>query len=55
MPDECCCEFPEVCNGGGVLHCDGCGGDFCICTCGGDAECLGCGNCDGGVDEDDCG
>lgn len=53
--DECCCEFPDVCSGAGVLYCIGCGGDLCICTCGGVAECGGCGNCDGGVDEDDCG
>lgn len=41
---ECGCEF-DTCNGTRFLHCQGCGGDLCICTCGGEAECYGCDDC----------
>lgn len=43
------CEFPETCGGLGVLICDGCGGDTCVCHCGGEAECPGCPECNDGL------
>jgi hypothetical protein len=49
--DDCMCEFPSTCGGLGVLDCDGCGGDFCICICGGGSiDCPGCDEC---PDDDD--
>ena len=44
---QCCCDFPEDCGGSGVLLCDGCGGDLCVCRCGGETECYGCDACCG--------
>jgi hypothetical protein len=52
---ECICEFPEGCAGLGVLYCDGCGGDICVCgACNGAGEvsCEGCEDCDSGGDQD---
>ena len=43
---NCICEFPSGCDGLGVLICDGCGGDLCVCTCGGERECPGCEECE---------
>ena len=44
-PDICMCVEPTSCAGG-ILYCDTCGGDFCICICGGDlGECPGCPDC----------
>ncbi len=50
----CICDFPVDCDGGGVVFCEGCGGDFCVClACAGhgESECDGCAWCAG--DEDD--
>jgi hypothetical protein len=44
--DDCLCEWPESCGGLGVVQCEGCGGDQCICECGGECECFGCEDCD---------
>lgn len=56
-PRGCICDFYETCNNLGVLHCKGCGGDLCVCTCGGEIDCYGCEDCederDGGDDGDD--
>ena len=41
----CLCDFPDCCDGLGVLLCDGCGGDQCVCTCGGEMACPGCIDC----------
>lgn len=38
---ECICDFPEGCVGNGVLYCEGCGGDLCVCLA-----------CEGAGDED---
>jgi hypothetical protein len=53
---HCVCEWPKrpkppalpgfLCNGTGIQHCNGCGGDQCICVCGGERECPGCDACD---------
>lgn len=43
----CTCDFQDRCGGLGVLFCDGCGGDLCICSCGGECDCYGCDDCDG--------
>lgn len=46
---ECMCEFPSHCGGGGMLECDGRGGDLCVCAaCYGQGliECPGCSECD---------
>lgn len=51
---DCICEFPETCGGSGVVECEGCGGDFCVCAAcfgGGIAECE-CADCGGDDDED---
>lgn len=49
----CICTFPSDCGGLGVVFCDGCGGDLCVCPCGGEREC----DCDmcgvGNGDNDD--
>lgn len=45
MREQCICEWPDGCGGNGVLNCEGCGGDLCVCTCGGEAECFGCDEC----------
>lgn len=45
----CICEFGDECFGSGVIHCDGCGGDSCVCAaCFGNGEisCDGCDYCD---------
>jgi hypothetical protein len=39
---ECICEWPSHCGGLGMIFCEGCGGDCCVCECGGEAECFGC-------------
>jgi hypothetical protein len=44
----CMCEWPDGCGGVGMLYCEGCGGDQCVCTCGGECECFGCDECDYG-------
>lgn len=52
----CICDFQRTCCGTGMLLCDTCGGDFCVCPCGGQRECPGCPDCEGGDDgypEDD--
>ncbi len=51
--DDCGCDWPDGCSGLGVLTCDGCGGDLCICLCGGEAECPGCDECPTDEDLDD--
>lgn len=46
--DGCICDFPPTCDGNGVLACEGCGGDFCVCgVCNGhgEVECPGCSDC----------
>ncbi len=48
---NCCCDFPETCSGTGILMCDGCGGDICVCRCGGECECYGCEACGDGIDD----
>jgi len=52
VSDACICDFPATCGGFGLLLCDGCGGDQCICTCGGEAECYGCQDCCADDDDD---
>jgi hypothetical protein len=51
----CVCDWPEPrrlddlierCNGAGVICCEGCGGDLCVCVCGGSRDCPGCDACD---------
>lgn len=44
---SCICEWPEDCGGIGILFCEGCGGDQCVCTCGGEQACFGCEECEG--------
>jgi hypothetical protein len=39
------CVWQSGCNGVGLVHCQGCGGDQCICVCGGERECEGCDAC----------
>lgn len=56
MSARCICEFPDSCDGSGVLHCDGCGGDQCFCAAcfgHGESECPGCGMCEHADDLDD--
>lgn len=48
---SCICEWPDGCGGLGVIYCDGCGGDQCVCQCGGECECYGCDEC---PDDDYC-
>lgn len=51
----CICDWPDGCGGIGMLYCEGCGGDLCVCLCGGESECYGCEECrpdDTDVDED---
>lgn len=48
---DCICEWPDGCAGLGVLYCDGCGGDLCVCGCGGESQCFGCDECEG-IDSD---
>ena len=50
----CICDWPSGCGGLGVLECDGCGGDTCVCTCGGESECYGCAECNYGDYDLDC-
>jgi len=54
MRTKCGCEWPDTCGGAGQLHCDGCGGDICVCICGGEMACVGCADCesDEPVDEE---
>jgi hypothetical protein len=42
----CLCEWPRSCGGSGLLICDGCGGESCVCLCGGQQLCPGCAECD---------
>jgi hypothetical protein len=52
----CICEFPESCGGEGVLYCEGCGGDICVCAAcngAGEMECPGCDECPYDEDWDD--
>ncbi len=51
MMGDCICEWPETCAGLGVLNCEGCGGDLCVCQCGGEMSCSWCPEC--ADDEDD--
>lgn len=49
--NRCVCDWPKArdavkCNGTGVQHCAGCGGDQCVCVCGGERECPGCAACE---------
>ena len=44
---RCICDWPSDCGGLGMLLCDGCGGDLCVCRCGGELECYGCERCEG--------
>ncbi len=43
---RCMCEWPDSCGGTGMLHCEGCGGDLCICKCSGEKPCPGCEECE---------
>lgn len=52
---KCVCDWPpprkvgeyvERCNGAGVIACEGCGGDQCVCVCGGTRDCEGCDACE---------
>lgn len=48
MTAVCMCDFPTECDGGGLLECTGCGGEFCVCgPCNGhgEMECDGCSAC----------
>lgn len=47
-PAACICEWPECCGGSGIIICEGCGGDLCVCRCGGEDQCPGCEDCDDG-------
>ena len=49
---DCMCDFPPECDGSGMVECDGCGGDACVCICGGEIECCGCPECEDADDED---
>lgn len=46
----CICDWADGCGGFGILFCDGCGGDQCVCTCGGEMECQGYADCCGNDD-----
>ena len=56
MTDPACiCDFPATCDGSGILRCEGCGGEFCVCkSCegNGEIECPGCEECEEKYDED---
>ena len=28
----CICDWPDECSGLGIIECDGCGGDLCVCA-----------------------
>jgi hypothetical protein len=45
MKLKCMCEWPSDGGGSGVLYCEGCGGDLCVCECGGEEPCDGCEYC----------
>lgn len=54
----CMCDWDDECDGSGVLHCLGCGGDQCVCAvCFGNGElsCEGCAQCDSPDCSDPCG
>lgn len=53
VDEDCLRDWPSTCGGTGHLVCDGCGGDFCICTCGGESECFGCPECPDADDYDE--
>jgi hypothetical protein len=40
------CDWDHACSGSGVIYCQGCGGDICVCTCGGERSCEGCEWCE---------
>ena len=50
---RCICDFPDGCGNLGILMCDGCGGDTCVCPCGGELDCHGCPECADGYEEDE--
>ena len=52
---RCICDWPAAddCDGLGVLTCEGCGGDQCVCRCGGTRDCPGCAACEDVDDGDD--
>lgn len=51
---DCMCEYPASCGGTGVVTCDGCGGDQCVCRCGGElGQCPGCAECPEEDDDDE--
>ena len=55
---NCICEWSIHCGGSGILICEGCGVNQCVCRCGGMMPCYGCPWCCneddyGGVDEED--
>lgn len=50
---RCICDWPKSCGGSGIIYCEGCGGDICICRCGGEDECPGCPDCNDGRLEQD--
>lgn len=52
MSGPCICRFPTACGGLGIVFCDGCGGDLCVCPCGGQMDCD-CEMCAYGDDLDD--
>jgi hypothetical protein len=45
---DCFCMWPAEleCDGLGVIVCEGCGGDQCVCRCGGEMPCPGCDYCE---------
>lgn len=51
--DDCICDWPTTCGGLGMLLCEGCGGDLCVCACGGELDCDGCEQCPDDDDDDD--
>lgn len=45
---KCICDFPDECQGFGLVECEGCGGDLCVCAkchSQGTTTCGGCDNC----------
>jgi hypothetical protein len=48
IESDCICEWETSCGGTGLVRCEGCGGDFCVCAdCNGNGEmeCPGCSDC----------
>jgi len=53
---RCICDWPDECDGDGMLYCEGCGGDSCGCAnCfgNGEVECPGCRQCKGGLEDEE--